>query len=88
MKENEYLKDSGVSLVNRYAEIKAAQKLANMQWDTELAKLEDALISFVPPCSWIPAATRVRSAIRKIPAPSGFAVSWWRAKRHSAPFIL
>jgi hypothetical protein len=43
---NEYLKDPGVSLVNQYAEIKAAQKLANMQWDMELAKLEEALISF------------------------------------------
>jgi putative RecB family exonuclease len=43
---NEYLKDSGVCLVNRYAEIKAAQKLANMQWETELTKLEEALIAF------------------------------------------
>jgi putative RecB family exonuclease len=42
----EYGKDSGVQLVNRYAEIKNAQKVANMQWDTELAKLEDALVSF------------------------------------------
>jgi hypothetical protein len=32
--------------VNRYAEVKSAQKLANLQWDTELEKLEDALISF------------------------------------------
>ena len=43
---NEYLKDSGVVLVNRYAEVKSAQKLANLQWDVELEKLEDALISF------------------------------------------
>jgi len=44
---NEYLKDSGVALVNRYAEIKSAQKLANLQWDAELEKLEEALSSFV-----------------------------------------
>jgi putative RecB family exonuclease len=43
---NDYLKDSGVALVNRYAEIKNAQKLANMQWDVELTKLEEALVSF------------------------------------------
>jgi putative RecB family exonuclease len=44
--ENEYLKDSGVSLVNRYAEVKAAQKQANLQWDDEIAKLEEALLLF------------------------------------------
>ncbi|MBN1860164.1 MAG: PD-(D/E)XK nuclease family protein [Candidatus Thermoplasmatota archaeon] len=44
--ENEYLADSGVSLVNRYAEVKNAQKHANVQWDAELEKLEDALIRF------------------------------------------
>jgi putative RecB family exonuclease len=43
---NEYLKDSGVVLVNRYAEVKNAQKLANLQCDAELAKLEGALVSF------------------------------------------
>jgi putative RecB family exonuclease len=43
---NDYLKDSGVSLVNRYAEVKSAQKLANLQWDAELEKLEEALFSF------------------------------------------
>jgi putative RecB family exonuclease len=43
---NDYLKDSGVVLVNRYAEVKSAQKLANLQWDAELEKLEEALISF------------------------------------------
>jgi putative RecB family exonuclease len=43
---NEYLKDSGVILVNRYAEVKTAQKLANLQWDAELEKLEEALSSF------------------------------------------
>ncbi len=44
--ENEYLKDTGVTLVNRYAEVKVAQKLANLQWDAELAKLEEALVLF------------------------------------------
>jgi hypothetical protein len=44
--ENEYLKDTGVTLVNRYAEVKAAQKIANIQWDAELEKLEEALILF------------------------------------------
>jgi putative RecB family exonuclease len=43
---NEYLKDSGVILVNRYAEVRSAQKLANLQWDSELEKLEEALSSF------------------------------------------
>ncbi|MCX6662328.1 MAG: PD-(D/E)XK nuclease family protein [Euryarchaeota archaeon] len=43
---NEYLKDSGVVLVNRYAEVRSAQKLANLQWDAELEKLEEALSSF------------------------------------------
>lgn len=44
--ENEYLKDTGVNLVNRYAEIKATQKRANLQWDEELAKLEESLVLF------------------------------------------
>ena len=43
---NEYLKDSGVVLVNRYAEIKSAQKRANLQWEAELEKLEEALSMF------------------------------------------
>jgi hypothetical protein len=43
---NDYLKDSGVVLVNRYAEVKSAQKRANLQWDAELEKLEEALCSF------------------------------------------
>jgi putative RecB family exonuclease len=43
---NEYLKDSGVVLVNRYAEVRSAQKLSNLQWDAELEKLEEALSSF------------------------------------------
>ncbi len=43
---NEYLKDPGVVLVNRYAEIKSAQKRANLQWDDELEKVEEALSLF------------------------------------------
>jgi putative RecB family exonuclease len=43
---NDYLKDPGVILVNRYAEVKNAQRLANLQWDAELTKLEEALVSF------------------------------------------
>ena len=43
---NEYLKDSGVQLVNRYAEVKNKQKLLNNECDTELEKLEEALLAF------------------------------------------
>ena len=43
---NDYLKDSGVALVNRYAEVKSSQKRSNLQWDAELEKLEEALCSF------------------------------------------
>jgi putative RecB family exonuclease len=43
---NEYLADSGVKLVNRYAEIKSAQKKANIQWDAEMEKIEEALCTF------------------------------------------
>jgi len=43
---NDYLKDTGVALVNRYAEIKSMQKRANLQWDAEVEKLEGALCSY------------------------------------------
>jgi putative RecB family exonuclease len=43
---NEYMTDSGVVLVNRYAEVKGKQKLVNLELDAELEKLEEALISF------------------------------------------
>jgi putative RecB family exonuclease len=43
---NEYMQDSGVVLVNRYAELKTKQKLFNNEVDEELEKLEEALISF------------------------------------------
>jgi hypothetical protein len=38
--------DSGVVLVNRYAEVKSKQKLVNLELDAELEKLEEALIRF------------------------------------------
>ena len=44
--ENEYMSDSGVQLVNRYAEVKNKQKLLNNECDAELEKLEEALITF------------------------------------------
>ena len=44
--ENEYLADSGVKLVNRYAELKGKQKLVNDEIGDELEKLEEAIISF------------------------------------------
>jgi putative RecB family exonuclease len=43
---NEYMKDAGVVLVNRYAELKSKQKLFNNDVDSELAKLEEALVAF------------------------------------------
>jgi hypothetical protein len=46
MPENEYLADSGVQLVNRYAELKSKQKQVNTELDEELTKLEEALILF------------------------------------------
>ncbi len=44
--ENEYMSDSGVVLVNRYAELKNKQKLFNNEVDDELSKLEEAIIAF------------------------------------------
>jgi putative RecB family exonuclease len=44
--ENEYLKDSGVMLVNRYAELKEKQKQMNTELEDEIVKLEEALIEF------------------------------------------
>jgi len=43
---NEYLKDSGVVLVNRYAEVKSKQKVMNNEIDAELEKLEEAILAF------------------------------------------
>ena len=44
--ENEYLKDSGVKLVNRYAELKERQKQVKTELEDEIVKLEEALIEF------------------------------------------
>jgi putative RecB family exonuclease len=44
--ENEYLSDSGVKLVNMYAELKNKQKQADLEIDSELQKLEEAIIKF------------------------------------------
>jgi len=44
--ENEYLKDSGVQLVNRYAELKNKQKQMDNEIEEELEKLEEAIIAF------------------------------------------
>jgi putative RecB family exonuclease len=44
--ENEYIADSGVKLVNQYAELKAKKKKFNDEIDGELEKVEEALISF------------------------------------------
>jgi hypothetical protein len=46
MPENEYLSDSGLALVNRYAELKTKQKQVNIELDEEIKKVEDALILF------------------------------------------
>jgi putative RecB family exonuclease len=43
---NEYLKDSGVKLVNRYAELKSKQKQQDSEIEEELEKLEQAIIAF------------------------------------------
>lgn len=44
--ENEYLGDPGVSLVNRYAELKQKQKQLTLDIYAELEKIEEALITF------------------------------------------
>lgn len=43
---NQYMKDSGVQLVNRYAELKSEQKKVNDEFDEELGQLEEALLGF------------------------------------------
>ncbi len=44
--ENEYLSDPGVKLVNKYAELKSKKKITVDEIDTELKKLEEAIIIF------------------------------------------
>jgi putative RecB family exonuclease len=44
--ETEYMKDSGVRLVNQFVELKSKQKLMNLELDAKLVKLEKALIRF------------------------------------------
>jgi len=44
--ENEYLDDSGVKLVDRYAELKEKQKQVTLDLYAELEKLEEAIIAF------------------------------------------
>jgi putative RecB family exonuclease len=44
--ENEYLNDSGVKLVNRYAELKQKQKQITLDLYAEIEKLEEAIINF------------------------------------------
>ena len=46
MPENEYLSDSGLILVNRYAELKTKQKQVSIELDEEIKKVEEALILF------------------------------------------
>jgi len=45
-KPNEYLADSGVALVNRYAELKTKEKQVTLDLYAELEKLEEAIIKF------------------------------------------
>ncbi len=44
--ENEYLKDPGVKLVDRYAELKAKEKQVKLDMYAEMEKIEEALIAF------------------------------------------
>jgi putative RecB family exonuclease len=43
---NDYMKDSGVALVNQYAEVKRKQKTLNTEYDAELEKLEEAILAY------------------------------------------
>ena len=43
---NEYLNEEGVTLVNRYIEVKERKRLWNEEIDAELAKIEDALYAY------------------------------------------
>ena len=43
---NEYLQEEGVTLVNRYVELKEKKKILNEEIDTDLAKIEEALLAY------------------------------------------
>jgi len=43
---NEYLSEEGVTLVNRYVELKERKTLLNEEMDVELAKIEEALFAY------------------------------------------
>ncbi len=43
---NEYLQEEGVTLVNRYVELKEKKRIFNEEIDGELAKIEEALFSY------------------------------------------
>ena len=43
---NEYLREEGVTLVNRYAEVSEKKRILNEEIDSELAKIEEALYAF------------------------------------------
>jgi hypothetical protein len=43
---NEYLNEEGVTLVNRYVELKERKRLLDEEMDAELAKIEEALYAF------------------------------------------
>jgi len=44
---NEYLNEEGVTLVNRYVELKERKRVLNEEIDAELAKVEEALCAYV-----------------------------------------
>jgi putative RecB family exonuclease len=46
LKPNEYLQEEGVNLVNRYVELKEKKKIFDEEIDAELAKIEEALVSY------------------------------------------
>jgi hypothetical protein len=43
---NEYLNEEGVTLVNRYVELKEKKRVLDEEVDTELAKVEEALYAY------------------------------------------
>ena len=43
---NEYLHEEGVTLVNRYVELRERKRALNEEIDAELAKIEEALYAF------------------------------------------